>query len=48
MIPLTGKPVVVSSKALQDSIGTHALLDAGRVTEKAGKKLYKLMFTREG
>jgi hypothetical protein len=48
MIPLPGKPAVVSSRALQDSIGALSLLDAGRVTEKAGQKLYKPMFTREG
>jgi hypothetical protein len=45
---LPGKPAVVSSRALRDSIGTLSLLDAGRVTKKAGQKLYKLMFTREG
>ncbi len=45
---LPGKPVVVSSRALQDSTGTLSLLDACRVTEKAGQKLYKLMFAREG
>jgi hypothetical protein len=48
MIPLPGKPAVVSSRALQDSIGTLSLLDACRVTEKTGLLLYKLMFTREG
>jgi hypothetical protein len=47
-MPLPGKPAVVSSRALQDSIGTLSLLDASRVTEKARQKLYKLMFTREG
>jgi hypothetical protein len=47
-MPLPGKPIVVSSRALQNCIGTLSLLDAGRVTEKAGQKLYKLMFTREG
>ncbi len=47
-MPLPGKPAAVSSRALCDSIGTLSLLDACRVTEKAGQKLYKLMFTREG
>jgi hypothetical protein len=48
MIPLPGKPAVMSSRVLQDSIGTLALLDAGGVTKKGALKLYKLMFTREG
>ncbi len=48
MISLPGKPAVVSIRALCDSIGTLSLLDAGRVTEKGGLKLYKPMFTREG
>jgi hypothetical protein len=47
-MPLPGKPAVVSSRALQDSNGALALLNAGRVTEKGALKLYKLMFTREG
>ncbi len=49
MMPLPVKSaVVVSSRVLQDSNGTLSLLDAGRVTEKGGLKLYKPMFTREG
>jgi hypothetical protein len=45
-MPLPGKPAVVS--LFRIGIGTLSLLDAGRVTEKAGLKLYKPMFTREG
>jgi hypothetical protein len=47
-MPLPGKSAVVFSRVLRNTIGTLSLLDAGRVTEKAGLKLYKLMFTREG
>jgi hypothetical protein len=46
-MPLSGKPAVVSSRVLQDRLGTLSLLDAGSVSEKGGLELYKLMCTRE-
>ncbi len=33
-MPLSGKPAVVSSRVLQDSISTLSLLDTGRVQRK--------------
>jgi hypothetical protein len=35
-MPEFGKPAVLSSRALQDSIGALSLLDAERVKEKTG------------